>query len=47
MLTCVLGNGGEVLFPKLGKDQMLILTSIFDKLVKSEDFTKAQLVTAI
>ena len=33
MLACILGNGGEVFFPKLGEDQMLTFSSICDKFV--------------
>lgn len=42
MLTCILGNGGEVFFPKLGEDQMLSLSSICDDFVKAEGFTKVE-----
>ena len=27
MLACILGNGGEVFFPKLGEDQMLTFSA--------------------
>ncbi|WP_091819099.1 UDP-N-acetylglucosamine 4,6-dehydratase [Prevotella communis] len=30
MLACILGNGGEVFFPKLGENQMLTFSSICD-----------------
>ena len=33
MLACILGNGGEVFFPKLGEDQMLTFSAICDKFV--------------
>ena len=33
MLACILGNGGEVFFPKLGEDKMLTFSSICDKFV--------------
>ena len=42
MLACVLGNGGEVFFPKLGEDQMLTFSSICDDFVKSEGFSKKE-----
>ena len=36
MLACILGNGGEVFFPKLGEEQMLTFSSICDDFVKAE-----------
>ena len=42
MLACVLGNGGEVFFPKLGEDQMLTFSAICDDFVKSEGFFKKE-----
>ena len=42
MLACILGNGGEVFFPKLGEDQMLTFSSICDDFVKSEGFQKKE-----
>lgn len=42
MLACILGNGGEVFFPKLGEDQMLTFTAICDEFVKAEGFTKVE-----
>ena len=42
MLACILGNGGEVFFPKLGEDQMLTFSSICDDFVKSEGFKKME-----
>ncbi len=42
MLACILGNGGEVFFPKLGEDQMLTFSSICDNFVKSEGFDKKE-----
>lgn len=42
MLACILGNGGEVFFPKLGKDQMLTFSAICDEFVKAEGFTKVE-----
>ena len=44
MLACILGNGGEVFFPKLGEDQMLTFSSICDDFVKSEGFKKKKCV---
>ncbi len=40
MLACILGNGGEVFFPKLGEDQMLTFSSICDGFVKANGFEK-------
>ncbi len=40
MLACILGNGGEVFFPKLGEDQMLTFSSICDKFVIANGLTK-------
>ncbi len=42
MLACILGNGGEVFFPKLGEDQMLTFSYICDEFVKAEGFEKKQ-----
>lgn len=42
MLACILGNGGEVFFPKLGEDQMLTFSAICDDFVKSEGFQKKE-----
>ena len=40
MLACILGNGGEVFFPKLGEDQMLTFSEICDGFVKANGFVK-------
>lgn len=40
MLACILGNGGEVFFPKLGEDQMLTFSAICDDFVKAQGFEK-------
>ena len=40
MLACILGNGGEVFFPKLGEDQMLTFSAICDEFVKANGFEK-------
>lgn len=42
MLACILGKGGEIFFPKLGKNQMLTFSSICDNFVLSEGFTKKE-----
>ena len=45
MLACMLGNGGEVFFPKLGEDQMLTFSFICDEFLKAEGFEKKQCVS--
>lgn len=42
LLACILGNGGEVFFPKLGEDQMLTFSEICDDFVKAEGFDKVE-----
>jgi FlaA1/EpsC-like NDP-sugar epimerase len=42
MLACILGNGGEVFFPKLEEDQMLTFSVICDDFIKSEGFNKKE-----
>ena len=42
MLACILGNGGEVFFPKLGEDQMHTFSAICGDFVKSEGFRKKE-----
>lgn len=42
MLACILGNGGEVFFPKLSEDQMLTFSSICDDFVKAVGFVKKE-----
>ncbi len=41
MLACILGNGGEVFFPKLGEDQMLTFSSICDRFIIANGMEKA------
>ena len=40
MLACILGNPGEVFFPKLGENQMLTFSSICDKFVTANGLVK-------
>lgn len=40
MLACILGNGGEVFFPKLGVDQMLTFSAICDDFVTANGLEK-------
>ena len=42
MLACILGNGGEVFFPKLSEDQMLTFSAVCDDFIKSEGFSKKE-----
>ena len=42
MLACVLGNGGEVFFPKLGEEQMLTFSSICDRFLDAEGLKKKE-----
>jgi len=42
MLACILGNGGEVFFPKLGEDQMLTFSAICDDFVKANGLEKKE-----
>lgn len=42
MLACILGNGGEIFFPKLHENQMLTFSSICDEFVKAKGFTKVE-----
>lgn len=38
MLACILGNGGEIFFPKLQEDQMRTFSSICSEFIKAEGF---------
>lgn len=42
MLACILGNGGEIFFPKLGENQMLTFSAICDDFVKAEGLIKME-----
>ena len=42
MLACILGNGGEVFFPKLCEDQMLTFSAICDDFVQANGFEKVE-----
>ena len=42
MLACILGNGGEVFFPRLGEDQMLTFSAICDDFVKANGLVKKE-----
>lgn len=45
MLACILGNGGEVFFPKLDEDQMLTFSAICDDLLRSQGWEKEECTT--
>ena len=45
MLACILGNGGEVFFPKLGEDQMLTFSAICDDFIKANGLKKDECAT--
>lgn len=45
MLACILGNGGEVFFPKLSEDQMLTFSAICDDFIKAKGFKKVECST--
>ena len=45
MLACILGNNGEIFFPKLGEEQMLTFSAICDKFVTSEGYKKYECAT--
>lgn len=42
MLACILGNGGEVFFPKLGEEQMLTFSRICDSFLNAEGLKKIE-----
>lgn len=42
MLACILGNAGEIFFPKLDEEQMLTFSTICDSFVKAEGFNKVE-----
>jgi len=42
MLACILGNNGEVFFPKLGEDKMITFSSICDKFIEAMGYEKKE-----
>ena len=42
MLACILGNGGEIFFPKLDEEQMLTFSAICDEFVKANNLVKKE-----
>ena len=45
MLACILGENGEIFFPKLGEKQMLTFSAICDEYVKAIGHVKKQFAT--
>ena len=45
LLACVLGNSGEIFFPKLGEEQMLTFSSICDDFVHANGLEKRMCAT--
>lgn len=45
MLACILGNSGEIFFPKLGEKQMLTFSSICDEYVRAIGYEKEEFIT--
>ena len=45
MLACILGNSGEIFFPKLGQEQMLTFSDICDKFLVVEGRNKKEFLT--
>jgi FlaA1/EpsC-like NDP-sugar epimerase len=45
MLACILGNSGEVFFPKLGEDQMITFSSFCKKFIETAGYAEYQCVT--
>lgn len=42
MLACILGNNGEVFFPRLGKEKLKTFSSICDKFIEAMGYEKYQ-----
>lgn len=45
MLACILGNNGEIFFPKLGEEEMLTFSSICDKYMEAIGCRKKEFAT--
>lgn len=45
LLACILGNSGEIFFPKLGEEQMLTFSSICDDFVRANGLKKHMCAT--
>lgn len=42
MLACILGNNGEIFFPKLGEEKMITFSSICDKFLEALGYLKKE-----
>ncbi len=45
MLACILGNNGEIFFPKLGEDQMITFSSFCEKFIQTAGYEEKQCST--
>lgn len=45
MLACMLGNNGEIFFPKLGEEKMITFSSICDRFLQSLGYEKKECAT--
>jgi len=45
MLACILGNNGEIFFPKLGEEQMITFSYICDKFLETLGYEKKECAT--
>lgn len=45
MLACILGNNGEIFFPKLGEEKMITFSSICDRFLQSLGYEKKECAT--
>lgn len=45
MLACILGNTGEIFFPKLGEEQMITFSSICDRFLENLGYEKKECAT--
>lgn len=45
MLACMLGNTGEIFFPKLGEEHMMTFSSIADKFIEAMQYTPLHCAT--
>ena len=42
MLACILGNNGEIFFPKLGEEKMITFSSICDRFLRTLGYEKKE-----
>ena len=45
MLACILGNNGEIFFPKLGEEKMITFSSICDRFLRTLGYEKKECAT--